>query len=146
MTNIDPDEAQLLRPRTRGAWTGWGWLRLLIVPVTMIEATRGLIYFKKQRENKRADALVDATVDAIQQRGQSKNSSHLAVENALLRELVETQQGQLQVLQEELEAVGWREPLPAAPRPSGSRSPHSGVRFVLCSSSYACDPLECFEL
>jgi hypothetical protein len=79
-------------------------LRLLIVPVTIIEATRVLIYFKKQRENKRADALIDATVDATQQRGQSKDSSHLAVENALLRELVETQRTQLQVLQEELEA------------------------------------------
>jgi hypothetical protein len=46
--------------------------------------------FKKQRENKRANALIDATVDATQQRGQSKDSSHLAVENALLRELAET--------------------------------------------------------
>jgi uncharacterized protein YjbI with pentapeptide repeats len=33
-----------------------------------------------------------------------EDSSHLAAENALLRELVETQRGQLQVLQEELEA------------------------------------------
>ena len=78
--------------------TMWDWLRLL---------------FKKQRENKRADvlleaereradALIDATLDATQQQGQSEDSSHLAVENALLRELVETQRSQLQVLQEEL--------------------------------------------
>jgi len=33
-----------------------------------------------------------------------EDSSHLTAENALLRELVETQRGQLQVLQEELEA------------------------------------------
>jgi hypothetical protein len=78
--------------------TMWDWLRLL---------------FKKQRENKRADVLLeaereraDARIDATQQQGQSEDSSHLAVENALLRELVETQRSQLQVLQEELEAKG----------------------------------------
>jgi hypothetical protein len=82
----------------------WGWLGLLIVPAAILGAIRVLIYFKKQRENKCADALIDATLDATRQHGQSKESSHLAVENALLRELVETQRGQLQVLQEELKA------------------------------------------
>ena len=51
---------------------------------------------------------IDATSDATQQQGQSEDSSHLAAilasENALLRELLETHRGQLQVLQEELEA------------------------------------------
>jgi uncharacterized protein HemX len=82
----------------------WGWLGLLIVPAAILGAIRVLIYFKKQRENKRAHALIDATLDATRQHGQSKESSHLAVENALLRELVETQRGQLQLIQEELEA------------------------------------------
>ena len=80
--------------------TMWGWLGLLIVPAVILGAIRVLIYFKKQRENKRAHATLDAT----QQHGQSKENSHLAVENALLRELVETQRGQLQLIQEELEA------------------------------------------
>jgi hypothetical protein len=74
------------------------------VPAAILGAIRVLIYFKKQRENKRAHALIDATLDATRQHGQSKESSHLAVENALLRELVETQRGQLQLIQEELEA------------------------------------------
>jgi hypothetical protein len=51
---------------------------------------------------------IDANLDATQQQGQREDSSHLAAtlaaENALLRELVETQRGQLQVLQGELEA------------------------------------------
>jgi hypothetical protein len=84
--------------------TMWGWLGLLIVPAVILGAIRVLIYFKKQRENKRAHALIDATLDATRQHGQSKDSNYLAVENALLRELVETQRGQLQVLQKELEA------------------------------------------
>ena len=50
----------------------------------------------------------DATPDATQQQGQSEGSSHLvailAAENTLLRELVETHRGQVQVLQGELEA------------------------------------------
>jgi hypothetical protein len=66
--------------------TMWDWLGLLIVPAVILGATGILIYFKKQRGNKRADALIDAT----QQQGQSENRSHLATENALLRELVET--------------------------------------------------------
>jgi hypothetical protein len=97
--------------------TMWDWLRLLIVPAVILGATGALIYFAKRRENKRADvlleaereradALIDATLDATQQQGQSEDSSHLAVENALLRELVETQRRQLQVLQRELEAKG----------------------------------------
>jgi hypothetical protein len=84
--------------------TMWGWLRLLIVPAVILGATGALIYFKKQRENKRAHVPIDATLDATRQHGQSKDSSHLAVENALLRELVETQRGQLQLIQEELKA------------------------------------------
>jgi uncharacterized protein HemX len=86
--------------------TMWDWLGLLIVPAVILAAIGVLIYFKKQRENKCADALIDATLDATQQQGQSEDSSHLAVENALLRELVETQRRQLQVLQRELEAKG----------------------------------------
>jgi hypothetical protein len=82
----------------------WGWLGFLIVPAVILGAIWVLIYFKKQRENKRADALIDTTLDATRQHGQSKDSNYIAVENALLRELVETQRGQLQVLQEELKA------------------------------------------
>jgi hypothetical protein len=92
-------------PGNRGK-TIWGWLGLLIVPAVILGAIRVLIYFKKQRENKRAHALIDATLDATRQHGQSKESSHLAVENALLRELAETQRTQLQVLKEEVEATG----------------------------------------
>ncbi len=84
--------------------TMWGWLGLLIVPAVILGAIGALIYFAKQRENKRADALIDAALDATPQQGRSEGSSHLAGENALLRELVETQRGQLQVLQEDLEA------------------------------------------
>jgi hypothetical protein len=97
--------------------TMWDWLRLLIVPAVILGAIGALIYLAKRKENKRADvlleaereradALIDATLDATQQQGQSEDSSHLAVENALLRELVETQRRQLQVLQRELEAKG----------------------------------------
>jgi predicted Rossmann fold nucleotide-binding protein DprA/Smf involved in DNA uptake len=50
----------------------------------------------------------DTTPDTTQQQGQSEGSSHLvailAAENTLLRELVETHRGQVQVLQGELEA------------------------------------------
>jgi uncharacterized protein HemX len=82
--------------------TMWDWLGLLIVPAVILGAIGVLIYFKKQRENKCADALIDAT----QQQGQSEDSSHLAAENALLRELTQTQRRQLQVLQGELETKG----------------------------------------
>src|SRR5918999_89624 len=50
----------------------------------------------------------DATPDATQQQSQSEDSSYLAAilaaENTLLRELVESHRGQVQVLQGELEA------------------------------------------
>jgi hypothetical protein len=84
--------------------TMWGWLGLLIVPAVILGAIRVLVYFKKQSENKRADVLIDTTLDATRQHGQSKDSNYLAVKNALLRELVETQRGQLQLIQEELKA------------------------------------------
>jgi hypothetical protein len=69
----------------------WRWLGLLIVPAVMLGAIRVLVYLEKQRENKRAHAPIDATLDATRQHGQSKDSNYLAVENGLLRELVETQ-------------------------------------------------------
>jgi Pentapeptide repeats (8 copies) len=52
----------------------------------------------------RLETIEDATQENAPQQGRSEDSSHLAAENALFRELVETQRSQLQVLQEELEA------------------------------------------
>ena len=90
-----------LRGKSMGDWLGF-----LIVPAVILGAIGALIYFAKQRGNKRADALIDAALDATPQQGRSEDSSHLAGEDALLRELVATQRSQLQVLQEELEAKG----------------------------------------
>jgi hypothetical protein len=74
--------------------TMWDWLGLLLVPVIILGATGALIYFEEQKENKRADALLEVE----RERAEALAEALLGVERERSEALLEAEKARAEAL------------------------------------------------